>query len=79
VLDVTRKRGKGKLRRGEEIRREDFGGSRVTFACQGGEVFSQVTWKVDVEASRVCSLRLLWCFRERSVLPQFGMVSLRIR
>src|SRR5436305_7594205 len=57
---MTRKRGRGRLRgRRDRARRIDFGGSRVTFACQGGEVFDRVTWRVEMEASRVRSLRLL--------------------
>ena len=62
--DVTRKYGSGRLReRRDPARKVDFGGSRVTFACQGGRVFGRASKveREEVKASRsVCSLRLLW-------------------
>ena len=53
--DVTRKYGSGRLReRRDPARKVDFGGSRVTFACQGGRVFGRASKveRVEVKASR---------------------------
>src|SRR5437016_4988863 len=74
--DVTRKCGGGRLRERRDPARkvdfggvEDFGGSRVTFACQGGRVFGRASKveRVEVKASRGMFLEAFVVFGEELI------------